>query len=108
MTCDYSNNSRLVLAIEWALFVSITLTSLGLLISGHQCYYKGSVLPYNNANCENIYISGIILTFICGVIIAFTLLFWLVDKCDERDNSRLTTRPVVVVNRRHRLSLSEV
>jgi hypothetical protein len=69
------------------LSIAFIFTSIGLLISGYICNPSWAI---NKDTCLNMYISGIFMTFILGVIMVFNLLICLVERMD--------TVPVVQVN----------
>ena len=63
------------------LSVIITVIGYALLIAGAVCNSTGRWISDKN-DCINVYISGIFITFTTSVIWLFTLLFYLIDRCD--------------------------
>jgi len=62
--------------------LALTITSVGLLVTGYYCYYGKNTLPNNNARCEDIYISGILMTFLIGCALVIWLLVTIVERCE--------------------------
>ena len=69
--------------INFVLPTALIGTSLFLLISGLVCYYKHDYSVIKQNDCENVFISGLIMMFIIGIICAFMLLFKIVDICES-------------------------
>jgi hypothetical protein len=69
--------------IKFVLPIALTATSLFLLISGWFCYYKRDYSVIKQNECESVFISGILMLFIIGTILAFVLLFKIVDMCES-------------------------
>ena len=55
--------------------IAIGSVSLGLLIVGYRCYYGYVTLSDNNKGCQDIYVSGLILTFLVGCVFVFYLTY---------------------------------
>lgn len=86
---------KAILAIEIIISLAIVATAMGLLIAGHECYYNRTPLINNNANCEGVYISGILMMFLIGCLLMFALFACIVDRIDMPRVSNAA--PVVVV-----------
>ena len=100
------NERRLFYIIEILLTMLFVGTSIGLLVVGRYCYYGPNYLPNNNARCEDIFISGIIMSFISGCVLLVWLFIIAMNHCDKIDS-----RPVVKKNpvrRRRSIVTSEV
>jgi len=86
--------------VEILISILFSITSIGLLVTGANCY-NNKIWITDAEICQNVYISGIILTFILGVCILFGLLCLMVDVCDKpvivnpvrRRSGRLTAGP---------------
>jgi hypothetical protein len=70
---------RLSIAIGITISLAIVICSLTLLIIGYRCYYGYNTLADNNKGCQDIYISGILMTFLIGCVFAFYLLCKFID-----------------------------
>jgi hypothetical protein len=68
--------------------IALTGTGLGLLTTG-LVYTNRGIWIIDKNECQNVYISGILMTFIIGTYWTFALLFCLVGLCEK---------PVVVTN----------
>jgi hypothetical protein len=77
------NEKRCLNIVEVLLTIIFVGTSLGLLITGRYCYYGPNYLPNNNARCEDIFISGIIMSFISGCVLIIWFFIFLVNRCDN-------------------------
>lgn len=86
--------NRVSLAIGITISLAIVSSSLGLLIVGYRCYYGYDSLSNNNKGCQDIYISGIIMTFIIGCLFVFYLLFRIVDCIDNPVVPKVKNNPV--------------
>lgn len=84
---------RISIAIGITISLAIVLGSLIMLIVGYRCYYGYNSLVDNNKGCQDIYISGILMTFLLGCIFMFYLLFKLVD-CIDGTNLVQVKNPV--------------
>jgi hypothetical protein len=73
---------RLSIAIGITISLAIVSGSLALLIVGYRCYYGYNSLADNNKGCQDIYISGILMTFLIGCVFVFYLLCKVVDCID--------------------------
>jgi hypothetical protein len=67
------------LAIGITISLAIVSGSLTMLIVGYRCYYGYNSLADNNKGCQDIYISGILMTFLLGCVFVFYLLFKFAD-----------------------------
>jgi hypothetical protein len=74
---------RISIVIGITISLAIVSGSLSMLIIGYRCYSGYISLSDNNRGCENIYISGLIMTFLIGCVFMFYLLFKLVDCLDS-------------------------
>ena len=83
------------IAIGITISLAIVSGSVGLLIVGYRCYHGYSPLSDNNKGCQDIYISGIIMTFIIGCLLVFYLLFRIADYMDSSVVSNVQNNPVV-------------
>jgi len=93
MLDEITLNTRIIYTIEILFSIAFVSTGLALLIIGSQCV-QGKGPPSNPTQCENIYISGILILFICGIVLAFGLLFYIAERCEA-------PVPTQRVNRRH-------
>jgi hypothetical protein len=75
--------------------IAFVCVSFGLLISGAICTKSGNWIS-NPKDCESVYVSGLILSFMIGTVLMFCFLFWFVEKIDPPTAS--ASAPVVVVN----------
>ena len=82
--------------------VAFVCISFGLLISGGLCFYGKSNWTTNARTCEDVYVSGILMSFIVGVVLFFNLLFYLVSWLDDAPVREPVSRPVVVLNKKKR------
>ena len=82
--------------------VAFVCTSFGLLISGGLCFYGKSNWTTNARTCEDVYVSGILMCFIIGVVLFFNLLFCLVNWLEDAHLREPAPRPVVVLNKKKR------
>lgn len=73
--------------------VIITVVGYSLLIAGAVCNSSGGWISDKN-HCLNVYISGILITFITSVIWLFALLIYLLDRCDAPVVENPIVRPV--------------
>lgn len=78
---SHALDTRTIYAIEILLSIAFVSTSIALLIVGNLCF-QGKGPPSNPTQCENIYISGILMSFICGCALVFGLLCYIADRCD--------------------------
>jgi hypothetical protein len=99
---SHSLETRTIYAIEILLSIAFVSTSIALLIVGNLCF-QGKGPPSNPTQCENIYISGILMSFICGCALAFGALCYIADRCEARipapplSNRRQTHAPDTIV-----------
>lgn len=81
------------------LSVIITVIGYALLIAGGVCNSTGGWIS-DKYQCMNVYISGIFITFTTSVIWLFTLLFYLIDRCDAPVVENPIVRPVRKVKKK--------
>jgi len=74
--------SSLLYRLGIVISILFTLCSIGLLVVGANCH-NNNIWITDAAVCENIYISGIVLTFISLVWILFGLMFYFVEYFDQ-------------------------
>jgi len=95
INCSCSTNTIGIL-----LSIAFVGVSFGLLISGAVCTKSGTWIA-NPRDCENVYVSGILMCFIIGVVLFFWFLAYLAERCDSVALAEARARavaPVVVVN----------
>ena len=78
--------------------VAFVCISFSLLISGGLCFHGKSNWTTNARTCEDVYVSGILMSFIVGVVLFFNLLLCLVNWLEGVPASR----PVGVLNKKKR------
>jgi len=90
-------NQGIIYAIEILVSIAFVFTSIALLIVGNLCT-KNASPPQDPTQCQNIYISGIIMMFICGCLLVFGLLMYMVERCEQLPVASIsdTETPVVV------------
>ena len=71
----------------------MTVIGYSLLIAGSVCNSTGRWISDKN-DCMNVYISGILITFITSVIWLFAVLIYLFDRCDAPVVENPIVRPV--------------
>ena len=97
-----SRTDKILEAAGILLSVAFVCTSFGLLISGALCFYGKSNSSVSPSTCESIYVSGLIMSFIVGVVILFNLLFCLINRLDP------VPEPVSVPNNKKRRVAEEI
>ena len=73
--------SKTCYTIGTTLTVILTVVGYSLLISGGICTSTGQWIT-NKTDCQNVYITGILMACIMSVAWLFALLAYLVDRCD--------------------------
>lgn len=76
------------------LSVAFVCTSFGLLISGALCFYGKSNSSLNPTTCENIYVSGLLMSFIVGAVVLFNLVFCLINRLHPFPEDEPVPKPV--------------
>jgi len=82
------------LAIGITISLAIVSVSLGLLIVGYRCYYGYVTLSDNNKGCQDIYVSGLILTFLIGCLFVLYLLSYVADRMGNMDVVEVKKNPL--------------
>ena len=99
-----SRTEKILEGVGIVLSVAFVGTSFGLLISGALCFYGKATLSVSPSTCESIYVSGLLMSFIVGVVILFNLLFCLVNRLDGFPEQEPAAKPVVVLNKKKRVA----
>ena len=104
LTCDLESlrcglSERACNAIGTLVTTALVVSGVGCFIVGQVCFTSGGWVS-NKGQCESIYISGILIMFIIGIIVAMGLFMCVVDYCEKR------AKPVVVANPVRRRSTS--
>ena len=85
---DYTIMSERFYNILGTLFtVALVSSSIGCLTTGIVCYNSGGWVS-NKGDCINIYITGIIMSFISAIILLVGIILYIIEKCDECDECR--------------------
>lgn len=100
----FSRTDKILEGVGIVLSVALVCTSFGLLITGGLCFYGKVTLSVSPSTCENIYVSGLLMSFIVGVIILFNLLFCLVNRLDPLPENEPVPMPVAVLNKKKRVA----
>jgi len=77
----FSSENRVINAIGIVISAAFVCSGLGLLIAGLLCTYN--IKATVSGNCETIYVTGILMTFVIGTCIVFALLAYMVDRCEQ-------------------------
>ena len=101
ITCDLvpTCSERFYNTIGTIVTIALTVSGLGLLTTGLICTNTGKWVS-DKGDCLNIYISGILMTFIIGIVWLFLGLFWLAEHCDKPATAPAVSNPVIMVQAR--------
>lgn len=86
-------------AIGTLVTTALVVSGVGCFIVGQVCFTSGGWVS-NKTQCESIYISGILIMFVIGVMVVFGLFMCIIENCYKR------AKPVVVANPVRRRSTS--
>ena len=92
-------NNNITRAIGFILSIAFVISSLGLIIAGAHCTFGEPGWKISKDSCLNIYISGILMCFLLGVVIVFNVFICIIDRFD-RPVSVERVNPVRVVVKR--------
>ena len=98
LNCDLAPkcSERFCNTIGTIVTIALTVSGLGLLTTGLICTNTGKWVS-DKGDCLNIYISGILMTFIISIIWLFGVLFWLLERCDKPATALAVPNPVIMV-----------
>ena len=72
---------------------ALTVSGISCLVVGLVCFNTGGWVS-NKAQCESIYITGILMSFIIGIIVVFSLFICLIEYCEKRATPVTVRNPV--------------
>jgi hypothetical protein len=96
LSCDLESlrcglSERVCNAIGTLITIALAVAGISCLVVGLVCFNSGGWVS-NKTQCESIYITGILSSFVIGVVFVFGLLFYLVERCDRPPTARPVRR----------------
>ena len=83
--CDFDFslcNNNITRAIGIILSIAFVTSSLGLIIAGAHCVYGDPGWKISKDSCLNMYLSGILMCFLLGLVVVFNVFICIVDRCE--------------------------
>ncbi len=114
--CDFDFslcNNNITRAIGIILSIAFVTSSLGLIIAGAHCVYGDPGWKISKDSCLNMYLSGILMCFLLGVVIVFNVFICIAERCElppppvERINPIRANRNRVEVKKKKKVEKEE-